>query len=167
MRMKYRNGGKPNMDVKSLLAALGSDDKRGLNKLLNQQNRVDLNRLEQEGYEELGAERTEGRDERKMLNQQYREEMRSEDPSEEDMEGEGEGGIDKEQLKKILQALAAGGVGLGAMVGMPKLVNLLKKAKDPINSDELYHNVDDPMPADPGPYKFRNPFNQSSGGRNQ
>tara|TARA_R110000822_G_scaffold177405_1_gene317383 strand:+ start:282 stop:785 length:504 start_codon:yes stop_codon:yes gene_type:complete len=167
MRMKYRNGGRPDMDVKSLLSALGGDDKRGLNKLLNQQNRVDLNRLEQEGNEELSADRTEGRDERKRLNQEYREEIRSDGSGEEEMEVEGEGGIDKEQLKKILQALAAGGVGLGAMVGVPKLVNLLKKAKDPVDHDELYHNVDDPMPADPGPYKFRNPFNQSSGGRNQ
>ena len=138
MRVKsYEDGGvveKEPPSVNSLLEALGTDDERGLNQLLNQQYREDMKSLEQEG-------------------------------------NEGEGGIDKEQLNKILKALAAGGVGggvgLAAMVGMPKLVNLLKKAKDPINSDELYHNVDDPMPADPGPYKFRNPFNQSSGGRRQ
>ena len=167
---KFEDGGvveKEPPSVNSLLEALGTDDERGLNQLLNQQYREDMKRLEQEGNEELSAERNENRGERRRVNQEYREDLRSDDLGEEELETEGEGGIDKEQLNKILKALAAGGVGFGAMVGMPKLVNLLKKAKDPINSDELYHNVDDPMPADPGPYKFRNPFNQSSGGRRQ
>jgi len=156
------------MDVKSLLSALGEDDKRGLNKLLNKQNRIDLANDEKEGYADLKTEREERRDERKLLNQEYRDEMRSDDPGMEDMEGmeeEGGGGIDKEKLKKILQALAAGGAGFGAMVGIPKLFNLLKGEKPVVESDALYHNVLDPMPGGRDPF-WRRP-NQSSGGKNQ
>jgi len=132
MKLKYRNGGKPDMDVKSLLAALGGDDKRGLNKLLNQE---------------------------------YREEMRSDDPGEKEMEGEG-GGMDKERMKKILKALAAGTAGFGAMVGIPEIVKLLKRGKSGVESDALYHNVLDPMPDRPNIFLNRTP-DQSSRGRGQ
>tara|TARA_X000001382_G_scaffold130225_1_gene124426 strand:- start:449 stop:946 length:498 start_codon:yes stop_codon:yes gene_type:complete len=165
MKLKYRNGGRPDMDVKSLLSALGEDDKRGLNKLLNKQNRIDLANDEEEGYSDLKAERKKRRAERKLLNQEYRDEMRSDDPGMEGMEEEGGGGIDKEKLKKILQALAAGGAGFGAMVGIPKLFNLLKGEKPVVESDALYHNVLDPMPGGRDPF-WRRP-NQSSGGKNQ
>ena len=164
MKLKYRNGGKPDMDVKSLLAALGGDDKRGLNKLLNKQNRIDLSNDEEEGYNQLQNKRDESRDERKRLNQEYREEMKSDDPGEEEMEGEG-GGMDKDKLKKILQALAAGGAGLGAMVGIPEIVKLLKKNKPDVESDALYHNELDPRPVPRNPF-FNKP-SQSSRGRGQ
>lgn len=181
MRVKsYEDGGKPKLKVKHLLEALEqdnpetmnksidfiqSDDKRGLNKFLNQEFRQDIKLQEQEGNEELAAERAQNRDIRKALNQEYREDLRVDDSGEEEIEGEGEGGIDKEQLKKILQALAAGGVGFGAMVGVPKLINLLKKARGPVNHYENYHNTDDPMPGPPDPF-WRQP-NQSARGRNQ
>lgn len=165
MKLKYRNGGKPDMDVKSLLAALGGDDKRGLNKLLNKQNRIDLSNDEEEGYNQLQNKRDESRDERKRLNQEYREEMKSDDPGEEEMEGEG-GGMDKERMKKILKALATGGAGLGAMVGIPEIVKLLKKNKPDVESDALYHNVLDPMPDRPNIFLNRTP-DQSSRGRGQ
>ena len=48
MKLKYRNGGRPDINVKSLLSALGENDKRGLNKLLNKQNRIDLANDEEE-----------------------------------------------------------------------------------------------------------------------
>lgn len=50
-----------------------SDDKRGLNKLLNQQYRIDMKRLEQEGNEELDADR----DEQRRLDKEYRIDMRT------------------------------------------------------------------------------------------
>ena len=181
MRVKsYEDGGKPKLKVKHLLEALEqdnpetmnksidfiqSDDKRGLNKFLNQEFLQDIKRQEQEGNEELAAERTENRDTRKTLNQEYREDLRVDDSGEEEIEGEGEGGIDKEQLKKILQALAAGGVGFGAMVGAPKLINLLKKARGSVDHYENYNNTDDPMPGPRDPF-WRQP-NQSARGRNQ
>ena len=168
MKLKYRNGGRPDMDVKSLLSALGEDDKRGLNKLLNRAYREDVKSAEEEGYSDLKTEREERRAERKRLNQEYRDEMRSDDPGMEDVEGveeEGGGGIDKEKLKKILQALAAGGAGFGAMVGIPKLFNLLKGEKPVVESDALYHNILDPMPGGRDP--FWRQFDQSARGKNQ
>ena len=174
----YENGGK--LDVNDLLESLEvknpelmskavelveSDDKRGLNKLLNQAHREELKSAEEEGYADLKAERKKRRAERKLLNQEYRDEMRSDDPGMEGMEEEGGGGIDKEELKKILQALAAGGAGFGAMVGIPKLFNLLKGEKPVVESDALYHNVLDPMPGGRDPF-WRRP-NQLSGGKNQ
>ena len=161
----YKNGGKPDMDVKSLLAALSEYDKRGLNKLLNKQNRIDLSNDEEEGYNQLQNERDANRAERKRLNQEYREEMKSDDSGMEEVEGEG-GGIDKENLKKILQALAAGGAGLGAMVGIPEIVKLLQRGKSGVESDALYHNVLDPMPDRPNIFLNRTP-DQSSRGRGQ
>ena len=179
MRVKsYEDGGKPKLKVKHLLEALEqdnpetmnksidfiqSDDKRGLNKFLNQEFRQDIKLQEQEGNEELAAERAENRDTRKALNQDYREDLRVDDSGEEEIEGEG--GIDKEQLKKILQALAAGGVGFGAMVGAPKLINLLKKARGSVDHYENYNNTDDPMPGPRDPF-WRQP-SQSARGRNQ
>ena len=47
MRLKYKNGGSPDMDVKSLLKALGEDDKRGLNKLLNRVYRENVKSAEE------------------------------------------------------------------------------------------------------------------------
>lgn len=164
MKLKYRNGGRPDMDVKSLLTALGEDDKRGLNKLLNKQNRIDLANDEQEGYDQIKLNRKKKRAEKKRLNQEFFEEMRSDDSGMESMEEEG-GGIDKERLKKILQALAAGGAGFGAMVGIPKLFNLLKGGKPALESDALYHNELDPRPGPRNPF-FRQP-NQSARGRGQ
>jgi len=161
MRLKYKNGGSPDMDVKSLLKALGEDDKRGLNKLLNRVYRENVKSAEEEGYDDLKAEREERRSERKRLNQEYRDEMRSDDLGME--EEESGGGVDKEKLKKILQALAAGGAGFGAMVGIPSLFNLLKKDKPPISGSTIYGSGESPAPRDPF---WRRP-NQSSGGKNQ
>ena len=110
---KFEDGGvveKEPPSVNSLLEALGTDDERGLNQLLNQQYRQDIKRLEKEGNEELSAERNENRSERRRVNQEYREDLKSDDVGEEELEAEGEGGIDKEQLNKILKALATGGV---------------------------------------------------------
>jgi len=166
MKLKYRNGGRPDMDVKSLLTALGEDDKRGLNKLLNKQNRIDLANDEQEGYDQIKLNRKKKQAERKRLNQEFFEEMRSDDPVEEEIEGEeGEGGIDKEKLMKYLKAIGAGGVGLGAMIGIPKLFNLLKKGKGPIQNNPQYHNILDPRPGPPPPHQFS--INKLSGGRNE
>lgn len=164
MKLKYRHGGRPDMDVKSLLTALGEDDKRGLNKLLNKQNRIDLANDEEEGYDQIKRKRKEKRNERKRLNKEFFEEMRSDDSGMEKGEESG-GGIDKERLKKILQALAAGGAGFGAMVGIPKLFNLLKGEKPIVESDAQYHNILDPRPGSRNPF-FRQP-NQSARGRGQ
>jgi hypothetical protein len=175
---RFDDGGKPKLGVKELLEALEvdnpelmnkavefvkSDDRRALNQLLNQQYRIDMKRLEQEGNEELEAERDKRRDERKRLNQEYFEEIESDDAGEEVLEGEG--GIDKERMMKLLKS---GGLGLGA-ISIAKLIpliyKLLKKKKDSIHNPGQYHNVFDPMPGPRDPF-WRQP-NQSARGRNQ
>tara|TARA_R110001599_G_scaffold66282_2_gene187514 strand:- start:246 stop:746 length:501 start_codon:yes stop_codon:yes gene_type:complete len=166
MKLKYRNGGRPDMDVKSLLSALGEDDKRGLNKLLNKQNRIDLANDEEEGYADLKTERKKRRAERKLLNQEYRDEMKSDDPGMEEGEEESGGGMGKEDWRKILQAIIAGGTGFGAMVGIPKLFNLLKGENPVVESDALYHNVLDPRPDYVNRRLTRTP-NKLFGGKNQ
>jgi hypothetical protein len=175
MKLKYRNGGKPKLGVKELLEALEgnnpelmresvdfiqADDKRGLNKLLNRSYREELKSAEEEGYSDLKTERKKKRAENKRLNKEFFDEMRSDDPGMEEGEESG-GGMDKENWRKIIQALVTGGTGFGAMVGIPKLVNLLKKDKAPISGhhsgwwDGSHWNSG----------RDKKGFNKSSGGR--
>ena len=172
----YENGGK--LDVNDLLESLEvknpelmskavelveSDDKRGLNKLLNQAHREELKSAEEEGYADLKTERKKKRDERKRLNQAFFDEMKSDDPG---MEEEGGGGMGKEDWRKILQALAGGTLGFGAMAVIPKIVKLLKQDDPTVESDALYHNILDPRPDYINRLLTRTP-NQLSGGKNQ
>jgi len=141
----YEKGGE--VDVNDLLEALEGDKKRELNKVLNQAHREELKSAEEEGYADLKTERDERRAERKDLNQAFFDEMRSDDPGME--EGEGGGGMGKEDLKKILQALAGGTLGFGAMAVIPKIVKLLKKDKPPISGSTVYGPGESPGPRDP------------------
>ena len=175
---RYDDGGKPKLDVNDLLESLEvnnpelmskavelveSDDKRGLNKLLNQAHREELKSAEEEGYADLKTERKKKRDERKRLNQAFFDEMKSDDPG---MEEEGGGGMGKEDWRKILQALAGGTLGFGAMAVIPKIVKLLKQDDPTVESDALYHNILDPRPDYINRLLTRTP-NQLSGGKNQ
>ncbi len=170
MRVKsYDEGGEVEKEppsVARLLEALGTDDKRSLNQLLNQQYRIDMKRLEQEGNEELDADR----DEQRRLDKEYRIDMRT--PEVDSEEGDLEEGYDytegSEAKERMMKLIKSGGLGLGAISVAslaPLIYKLLKKKKDSIDSNAQYHNILDPRPGPRDPF-FRQP-NQSARGRNQ
>ena len=143
----YDEGGEVEKEppsVDSLLEALNENDKRALNQLL--------------------------RGEQRRLDKEYRIDMRT--PEVDSEEGDLEEGYDytegSEAKERMMKLIKGGGLGLGAISVAslaPLIYKLLKKKKDPIDSNAQYHNILDPMPGPRDPF-FRQP-NQSARGRGQ